>query len=100
MPQQATRPPTEADRRHVQQIIDRHAMELPEGVRRIEFAFGEDWTGYPAVYVNLFVDPNMQPTKEKIRQLNDYIKILHNDIIETEIGFWPYSRTFEDEQPR
>jgi hypothetical protein len=49
MPQQATRPPTEADRRHVQQIIDRHAMELPEGVRRIEFAFGEDWTGYPAV---------------------------------------------------
>jgi hypothetical protein len=96
MPQETTRLPTDAERRHVQQIIDRHASDRPEGIRRVEFTFGEDWTGHPAVYVNLVVGKDVQPTKTKIRELNDYVKLLHDDIIDEDVGFWPYSRTFEE----
>jgi hypothetical protein len=96
MAENAVRSPTDAERRHVQEIIHRHEAERPEGVRRVEFTFGEDWTGHPAVYVNLFVNKGLQPTKDKIRELNDYVKILHDDIINEKVGFWPYSRTFEE----
>jgi hypothetical protein len=96
MAQDISRSPTAADRQQIQQIIDRHLEERPEGVHRVEFAFGEDWTGYPAVYVNLFVDKELKPTEAKVRELNDYVKLLHDEIIDNEIGFWPYSRTFEE----
>jgi hypothetical protein len=96
MPQNTTRLPTEADRRHVQEILDRHAREKPESIRRVDVKFGEDWTGHPAVYVNLFVGKDLNPTKEKIRELNDYVKIVHDDIIDEGLEFWPYSRTFEE----
>lgn len=96
MSEHTLRAPTDAERQKVQAIIDRHAIEQPEGVRRVEINFGEDWTGYPAVYVNLFVSKNLQVTERKIRELNDYVKQLHNDIIDEDIGFWPYSRTFEE----
>jgi hypothetical protein len=96
MPENTIRSPTDAERGQVQEIIHRHEAERPEGVRRVELAFGEDWNGHPAVYVNLFVNKGLRPTKDKIRELNDYVKILQNDIINEEIGFWPYSRTFEE----
>lgn len=96
MAQQTTRLPTDADRQRIQQIIERHAAEQPEGVSRVAFSFGEDWTGHPAVYVNLYVRKGLQPDKRKIRELNDYVKTLHDDIIDEEPSFWPYSRTFEE----
>jgi hypothetical protein len=96
MPEHAVPSPTDVERRHIQEIIDRHAPAQPEGVRRVELVFGEDWTGHPAVYVNLFVSKDVKPTKIKVAELNDYIKILHDDIIEADSEFWPYSRIFED----
>jgi hypothetical protein len=89
------RAPTEAERRLIQEIIDRHDQR-PAGVRRVEFEFGKDWTGDPAVHLAIFFDKNVQPTKKKIAELNDFIKGLLDEIIDSDIIFWPYARIFEE----
>jgi hypothetical protein len=91
------RAPTDEDRRLVQGIIDRHVAELPPGVRRIDVEFGEDWTGYPAAYIKMFVDKDLKPTNDKIKELNKFLQILHDEIIDAGAGFWPYSRTLVDQ---
>lgn len=99
MAQGILRLPTEAERYAVNQIVERHKADRPDGVRRIEVEFGEDWTGYPSVYVNLFVDKALElhPKPEKIQELNRFVQAIHDEIIDSKIEFWPYSRTFIDE---
>jgi hypothetical protein len=92
----AVRLATDADRRLVQETIDRYEARRPDGVRRVDFAFGEDWTGAPAVYIDLIVDKNVRPTMDKARELNDFVKLIHDDIIDSKFEFWPYSRTFTE----
>jgi hypothetical protein len=89
------RAPTEAERRTIQEIIDRHDRR-PAGVRRIEFAFGKDWSGDPAVHLAIIVDKDIQPTKEKIAELNNFTKKLLDEIIDSDIDFWSYAKTIEE----
>jgi ribosomal protein L17 len=91
----ALRAPTDADRQLVQEIIDRYEAR-PAGVRRVDFTFGEDWTGAPAVYIDLIVDKSVKPTMDKASELNNFIKLIHDDIIDSKFEFWPYSRTFTE----
>jgi hypothetical protein len=86
------RSPTEAERRRIQDIIDRY-HERPAEVRDIKFDFGEDWAGYPAVYIKIFVSKDLEPTKENIETLNNFTKVLLDQIIDAELGYWPYART-------
>jgi hypothetical protein len=87
--------PTDAERRRIEEIIARHHDDRPEGVRR---TFGEDQAGDPAVYLEMVVSAELQPTREKIEELNDYIQIILNDIIgDYEIEYWPYARTVVEE---
>ena len=97
MAQTSTRWPTEAERQRIREIIRRHDAERPEGVRRVAFNFGEDQTGNPALHLELFVSKDMQPTKEKIEELNDFVQIIVNDILDEEVEYWPYARTFVEE---
>jgi hypothetical protein len=90
-----TRSPTQAERRRIQEIIDSH-KRLPE-IRDIKFEFGEDWAGYPAVYIKIFVPKDLLPTKNNIERLNSFTKILLDEIIEADLGYWPYSRTVLEE---
>lgn len=91
--QTRARAPTDEDRKLVHQIIERHITDRPAGIRRIEVEFGEDWTGYPAAYINLIIGREVKPTDEKINELNSFIRILHDEIIDADTAFWPYSRT-------
>jgi len=97
MAQNTVRPPTEAERHQVQQIVSRHEADRPDGVCRVEVEFGEDWTGYPAAYIHLFVDKTLEPTADKIDELNRFVKVLHDEIIDAGVSFWPYSRTSLEE---
>ncbi|HYU14189.1 MAG TPA: hypothetical protein VEK82_16545 [Stellaceae bacterium] len=97
MAQTTTRWPSEAERQRIQKIIDRHSDERPEGVRRVTFRFGEDQAGDPAVYIEIYVDKETQPTKEKIEELNDFVQIILNDILDQDIDYWPYARTLVEE---
>ena len=93
MARSITRWPTDEERQRIEGIIERHVDDRPEGVRRAEPTFSEDHTGYPAVFVTLFVDKNLEPTKEKIEELNDYVQVLIDDILEGDPDYWPYVRT-------
>lgn len=90
--------PTEAERQRIEQIVARHDGERPEGVRRIKVTLGADHAGDPAVYLDMVVGAKLQPTREKIDELNDYMQIVLNDIIGNyEIDYWPYMRTVVEE---
>ena len=98
MGQNMTRSQTEVERQRIQEVIDKHRPEMAlAGVRRVEFALGEDSTGDPAVKVVMVIGKDLQPTKEKIGELNDFAQILVNDIIDLESDFWPYVRTSVEE---
>jgi hypothetical protein len=98
MVQTTARRPSEAERQRIQEIIDRHRDERPEGVRRVTFRFGEDQAGDPAVYIELYVGKDMKPTKEKIEELNDFVQVILSEIIDQDIEYWPYFRTFVDQE--
>jgi hypothetical protein len=97
MAQATTRWPSEAERQRIQRIIDQHDDERPEGVRRVTFRFGEDQSGDPAVYIEIYVSKETEPTKGKVEELNDFVQIILNDILDHEIDYWPYARTLVDE---
>jgi hypothetical protein len=97
MAQATTRWASEAERQRIQQIIDRHADDRPEGVRRVTFRFDEDQSGDPAVYIELYVTKDMDPTKEKIEELNDFVQVILNDVLDQDVDYWPYARTLIEE---
>ena len=88
------RSPTEDDWRLVREIVGRHEAERPAGISRVDFTFSEDWAGNPAVYIDLIADKDIEQTSNKARELNDFAKRIHDDIIDSRLEFWPYSRTF------
>jgi hypothetical protein len=92
----AVRVPTDADRRLVQETIDRYDARRPDGILRVDFTFGEDWTGAPAVYIELIVDKRVKPTMEKAQELNDFVNPIQRDLIESRFEFWPYTRTYTE----
>ena len=100
MAQIATRWPTEAERQRVEKIIAQHDndFERPNGVRRIAFSFREDQAGNPAVYLEIFVDKDLPPTKENIDDLNDFVQVIINDILaDDKFEYWPYARTLVED---
>jgi hypothetical protein len=90
--------PTDAERRRVAEIIARHHGDRPDGVRRVTSAFGEDHEGSPAVFLEMVIGTELQPTKEKIEELNDYAQVLVNGILESDPDYFPYIRTKIDDE--
>jgi hypothetical protein len=86
------RPPTDAERRLLDAIIRQHAHELPEGVRSVEFEFGEDATGDPAVWILFRVGADVQPTSAKIDEIDNLAQTMKSEIIGAGAGHWPYVR--------
>ena len=99
MAETRTRWPTEAENQRIQAIINRHDTEFerPDGVRRVAFNFGEDQAGNPALHLELFVSRDMQPTRDKIEELNDFVQVIIDDILEKDVDYWPYARTLIEE---
>lgn len=90
--------PTDAERRRIEQIIAQHDGHRPAGVRRVNVTLGEDHAGDPAVYLDMVVGAELEPTREKIHELNDYMQVILDDIIGNyEIDYWPYMRTVVEE---
>lgn len=88
------RSPTEDDKRLVREIIGRHEAQRPTGISRIDFTFGEDWAGGPALYIDVIADKDIEQTFDKAHEVNDFVKLIQDDIFESNLDFWPYSRTF------
>ena len=63
---------------------------LPDGVQGVDFRFGEDSTGAPAVWV-LFKGPDdLKPSKDKIATMQRFAKEVTSEIFRSGSERWPY----------
>ncbi len=65
---------------------------LPAGVRRLQFRFGEDSVGDPAVWIVLVADDDLNPSKEKIAALGRFIDEVQAAILRSDTERYPYSQ--------
>ena len=70
--------------------IVRSTGELPPGVRRVEFHFGEDSEGAPAVWITLVADDDLPPSKQKLAEPHRYINAIRSQVIRNDSERWPY----------
>jgi hypothetical protein len=71
------------------EIARKHAR-LPEGVKRIDFRFGEDSTGASAVWIVLVAEEDINPSKDKIATLLRFGKEIESEILASDGRRWPY----------
>jgi hypothetical protein len=63
---------------------------LPDGVQGVDFRFGEDSTGAPAVWV-LFKGPDdLKPSKDKIAAMQRFANEVTSEIFRSGSERWPY----------
>lgn len=70
--------------------IVRRAGELPPGVHRVEFHFGEDSEGAPAVWITLVADDDLRPSKEKLAAIQRYSKDIQSQVFGSDSARWPF----------
>jgi hypothetical protein len=69
---------------------DRRPNAVHPTPRGYTFEFGEDARGGPGVWIYITIDDDTHPSKEKINELNEFAKLITDNIIEADLGFWPY----------
>jgi hypothetical protein len=66
--------------------------EAPANVREVDFDFGEDSTGDPAVWIWLTVDDDPQPSRQSIVDLSRFVTDIRRDLLSADLLHWPYVR--------
>jgi hypothetical protein len=66
------------------------ANTAPSAVRNFELKFGPDSVNNRAVWVNLFVEEDLHPSKEKISELNKIASRIRSLLLHEKLDFWPY----------
>jgi|ERR1700722_9835922 hypothetical protein len=91
-PPNETLPPGSAtgDEAKVFQDIVRKMGRLPDDIRRVEFRFGEDSEGAPAVWITFVARDDLKPSKEKISTLQRITNQVRSEVIRSGTGRWPY----------
>jgi hypothetical protein len=70
--------------------IIRKIGHLPEGVRRVEFHFGEDSEGAPSVWITFVASDDLRPSKAKIAELQRAMNEVRSQVIRSGTERWPY----------
>jgi hypothetical protein len=66
------------------------AVRLPKDVQRVEFRFGDDSTGAPAVWIVLITKDDLTPSKAKIADLQRAAEEMRSIVFSSESNRWPY----------
>jgi hypothetical protein len=64
-------------------------VQFPQDVLRVEFRFGEDSTGAPAVWIVLVAHDDLKPSKRKIASLQRAAEEARS-VVHRESDRWPY----------
>jgi hypothetical protein len=64
-------------------------VRFPQDVLRVEFRFGEDSTGAPAVWIVFVAHDDLKPSKSKIASLQRAAEEVRS-IVHSESNRWPY----------
>jgi hypothetical protein len=59
-------------------------------VRNFALHFGPDSTDDRAVWIDLIVDSDLQPSNEKIKRLNGIADKIRSELLEMPLNLWPY----------
>lgn len=79
-----------AQEERVFQEIVRNYGKLPEGVSRVDFRFGEDSVGDPAVWIVFHAKDELRPSKESIAALRRAGEAIRSEIRRAGTERWPY----------
>ena len=66
------------------------ANTSPNIVRGFELEFGSDSTNSRAVWVHLIVDPELNPTQERISELSSVANKVRLALLDQGLDSWPY----------
>lgn len=67
------------------------AIRKPTEVKGVDWEFGEDSTGDPAVWIFLKLDHD-DPSPEAVKKLSDYVSALTHKILDQDTEYWPFVR--------
>jgi hypothetical protein len=70
--------------------IVRKRGPLPPGVQRVEFRFGEDSTGAPAVWIVFIAKDDLKPSSESINAIRRAAEEVRSEVRRTSSERWPY----------
>lgn len=70
-------------------IVRKHGP-LPAGVRKVEFRFGEDSTGAPAVWIVFVAKDDLKPSSESISAIRRVADEVRSEVRRTGSERWPY----------
>ncbi len=65
---------------------------FPAAVKGYEIEFGEDHSGDPAVWIWLLVREETEPSKIFLDELIPYARAIGRELVEAQLGHWPYVR--------
>lgn len=68
------------------------SVRLPDDVKSYDLEFTEDSTGVPAVWINLKVDVDNNPSTSKVEKLVQLKRRITSALFEKEIASWPFVR--------
>lgn len=74
----------------VRRILNR--WQKPPNVRDVDWEFGEDSAGEPALWIWLIVDDDPQPSAQSITGLNRFVTDIRGDLLRAGLRYWPYVR--------
>jgi hypothetical protein len=65
-------------------------VPLTETIKQIDFRFGEDSDDAPAVWITIHANADVNPSKNKITELNRAAETLRAAVLNSEFKRWPY----------
>jgi hypothetical protein len=68
----------------------------PGGIERVEFRFGEDWSGAPAVWIVLIAKDEWNPSKERMQAIRRVLEELTAAVRSLGTDRWPYTRIVDE----
>jgi len=73
--------------RHVHDLVKANTTA---DIRSFEVKFGPDSTDSIAVWINLFVDKDFPPSREKLSDLNRIADKIRSELLKENFRYWPY----------
>lgn len=65
---------------------------LPPNVHGFDVEFGEDSTGYPAVWIWLTIKDELKPSAQSISALSQFVDNVTDELVRRRLRHWPYIR--------
>jgi hypothetical protein len=82
--------PASGDEARLFHDIVRKHRSLPAGVQRVDFRFGEDSTGAPAVWIVIVANDDLKPSNERISAIRRLAEEVRSEVRRTGTDRWPY----------